>query len=45
MKIISWNCNRAFRNKYKKVLKYNADISGYVPATICDIINKIKSNG
>lgn len=26
MKIISWNCNRAFRNKYKKVLKYNADI-------------------
>lgn len=29
----------------RELLKYNADISGYVPATICDIINKIKSNG
>ena len=29
----------------RELLKYNADITGYVPATICDIINKIKSNG
>lgn len=26
MKIISWNCNRKFRKKYKKILKYEADI-------------------
>ena len=26
MKILSWNCNRGFRDKYEKILKYDADI-------------------
>ena len=26
MKIVSWNCNRAFRNKYKYILEYSPDI-------------------
>ena len=26
MKIISWNCNRAFRNKFSIIQKYDADI-------------------
>lgn len=26
MKIISWNCNGAFRKKFKKLLEYQADI-------------------
>ena len=26
MKIISWNCNQAFREKFKHLLKFNADI-------------------
>ena len=28
----------------RELLKYNADITGYVPDEICDIIYKIKSN-
>jgi pantetheine-phosphate adenylyltransferase len=28
----------------RELLKYNADITGYVPDKICDIIYKIKSN-
>lgn len=26
VKIISWNCNCKFREKYKEIIKYNADI-------------------
>ena len=26
MKVLCWNCHQAFRDKYKEVLKFNADI-------------------
>lgn len=37
MKIVSWNCNKIFREKYKDIAEENADI--YV---ICECENPVK---
>lgn len=26
LRIISWNCSRAFRKKFKEIIKYDADV-------------------
>lgn len=40
MKIVSWNCNKIFREKYKDIAEENADI--YV---ICECENPVKHEG
>ena len=38
MKILSWNCNCKFREKFKEIIKYNADV--YVIFANKEIVKK-----